>query len=75
MVALTMLCVGVAFAFTVTKLEPRAKKYEEAVCTEPLLKSTESAANNQKIALCFSLGRLQEDKSKISGLEVQVCEP
>jgi hypothetical protein len=70
--ALTVLFVGAAFAVTTAEWEPRTTKWQESICKESLLKSTESAANNQKIAQCFSLSRLQEDKASIATLQAQV---
>ena len=62
---------GVAAAFTSSDWEPRATKWENTACTEALLKSTESVANNQKIALCYALDELQGDKAAIAGLQKQ----
>src|SRR5947209_4874783 len=55
--------VGVAFGFTSADWEPRALKWQNVACTQATLNSKESLATNQKIALCFALSRLEEDKT------------
>ncbi len=67
-----MVFVGVAFALTTAELEPRANKWQASVCTASLLKSSESSANNQKIAVCFALARAAEDKTNIASLQAAV---
>jgi len=71
--ALTLMCVGVAYALTSADFEPRTSEWQGSTCNEALLKAKASAATNQKIATCFAVAKVKEQQGTISGLQASVA--
>jgi len=73
LLAFALIGAGVAYALTSSDFEPRATAWQSSTCDEALLKSKSSAANNQKIAICYALAKVQEHDGSIASLQSAVA--
>jgi len=72
LVACALIGAGVAYALTAASFESRATAWQAATCKESLLTAKVTAANNQKIALCYALAKTQEQGASIANLQAAV---
>jgi hypothetical protein len=71
--AVVLVAAGVAYALSSADFQPRASAWQSKECTQALLNSKETAATNQKIALCYALAKLQDHSGALSSLQSEVA--
>jgi hypothetical protein len=70
--AVGLAAAGVAYALSSADFQPRASAWQSKECSQALLNSKETAATNQKIAVCYALAKLQDHSGSLSSLQTEV---